>query len=235
MISAGCSGIPFTSSIVSVNVPFTSGLASLLKPICVSLICTNNGLPIFAAPYLLSAAIARSMGVKTPPDRANRVPAPPYAMHFRALRRDTSDRSSDMALSFLVCSGEKTWLVRVLFHSKALGLFAQQAHQSQKLIPAGIGHGAILDIALLPVRKMVAAARGIAWAGSIRSPGEHVDDVRAVLVHDHRGALMVNVIGTPADQAITLRIEIGDCRGDIGVAGEPRLDRVPVRGNHVDQ
>ena len=62
---------------VSASVPFTSGFASLLKPICVSLICTNKGLPSFAAAYLLSAAMARSMGVKTPPDSANSVPAPP--------------------------------------------------------------------------------------------------------------------------------------------------------------
>src|ERR1700733_11834197 len=34
--------------------------------------------------------------------------------------------------------------------------------------------------------------------------------MRPVLVYDHRGALMVDVIGTPADQAITLRIEVGD-------------------------
>ncbi len=91
MMSAGCSGMPFTSSMVSFNVPFTSGLASLLKPICVSLICTNKGLPSFAAAVLLSAAIAKLMGVNTPPDSANSVPAPPYAMHFRALRRDNSD------------------------------------------------------------------------------------------------------------------------------------------------
>jgi hypothetical protein len=31
------------------------------------------------------------MGVKTPPDSANRVPAPPNAMHFNAVRRDNND------------------------------------------------------------------------------------------------------------------------------------------------
>jgi hypothetical protein len=44
---------------------------------------------------------------------------------------------------------------------KCSGLFAQQAHQSQQLVPAGIGDGAILDIALLPEREVVAAARRI--------------------------------------------------------------------------
>ena len=84
-------GMPFTSSMVLVSVPLTSGFASLLKPICVSLICTNKRLAQRRRRNLLSAAMARSIGVKTPPDSANSVPAPPYAMHFRALRRDNSD------------------------------------------------------------------------------------------------------------------------------------------------
>ena len=50
-ISAGCSACAFTRSMVRVSVPSTSGLASLLKPMWVSLIWTNSGLP---------SAVARS-------------------------------------------------------------------------------------------------------------------------------------------------------------------------------
>ena len=42
------------------------------------------------------AAAARSMGVRTPPLRAKRVPAPPKAMHCRARRRDRRGESSLM-------------------------------------------------------------------------------------------------------------------------------------------
>src|SRR5882757_1400707 len=68
-----------------------------------------------------------------------------------------------------------------------LGLFAHQAHEAQQFVPAGIRHRAILDIALLPKRQMVAVARRIAWATPAdRGPGKYVDYVRAMLVNDHR-------------------------------------------------
>src|SRR6202000_2727988 len=105
----------------------TSGLASLLKPIWVSLIWTNSGLPIERALCGSVAAPARSMGVNTPPVNANRVPAPPAARHFNALRRDKSWESSDTEVScgggclrrttrgrrlfpsFRPCAGEGSW------------------------------------------------------------------------------------------------------------------------------
>jgi hypothetical protein len=40
---------------------------------------------------LSAAAMTKSIGVKTPPDNAKTVPAPPYARHFKALRRDCSN------------------------------------------------------------------------------------------------------------------------------------------------
>src|SRR5258708_34301088 len=83
---------------------------------------------------------------------------------------------------------------------------------------------------------MITAARRVAWATRTRRrPGEHIDDMRAVLVHHHRGALMVDVVGTPADQSIALRFEVGDCRRDVGVACEPRLNGVLVGGHYIDQ
>ena len=76
--------IALTSSIVFFNVPWTSGLASLLKPIWVSLTCRNSGLPA----TVLVAAAARPTGVTMPPLKANSVPAPPKARHLSAPLRD---------------------------------------------------------------------------------------------------------------------------------------------------
>src|ERR1700689_5308202 len=141
-----------------------------------------------------------------------------------------------MALSFMVGVQERRLRHTEVYSPKGSSLFAQQAPQPQKLVPASIRHGAILDIALLPEREMVAAARSVVGqARSAGRPGEYVDDMCAVLVHDHRRALMVNVIGAPADQAITLRFEVRDCRRHIGMARKPRLDRVLVRRYHIDQ
>ena len=53
----GLLGIAFTRAMVRVSVPSTSGLASLLKPMCVSLICTNSGLPSCVLPGSRSAAL----------------------------------------------------------------------------------------------------------------------------------------------------------------------------------
>ena len=67
------------------SVPLTSGLASLLNPIWVSLICTNSGLPFPAMLCLSAPAIARSIGVNTPPDSANKVPAPAVGQAFQGI------------------------------------------------------------------------------------------------------------------------------------------------------
>ena len=100
MMSAGCSLIAFTRSMLCPSVPLTSGLASLLKPMWVSLICTNSGLPARVRTAGFAAATARSIGVNTPPAIANSVPAPPKAMHLRALRRECSFES---AIGRLLC------------------------------------------------------------------------------------------------------------------------------------
>lgn len=86
--SAGIAGMPLTRSIVCFSVADTSGFASLLKPMCVSLICTNSGRPALAGSASPVCASARSNGVRTPPDSVNSVPRPPKAMHCSALRRD---------------------------------------------------------------------------------------------------------------------------------------------------
>ena len=60
---------------------------------------------------------------------------------------------------------------------------------------------------------MITVAGCALWqVAIIRGPTENVDDVRPVLVDDNRRALMIEVIGAPADEAITLFGKVGDER-----------------------
>jgi hypothetical protein len=77
----GACGRALTASMVRFSVPMTSGLASLLKPIWVSLICRNSGVPMSVR------ASAMSKALNTPPDRVKSVPAP-TPRHLRASRRE---------------------------------------------------------------------------------------------------------------------------------------------------
>jgi hypothetical protein len=88
MMKAGFDGIALISSTVRASVPATSGLASALNPTWVSLTCTNNGVPLWWRLSVATAAVARLIGVSTPADRTNNVPALPAARHFNASRRD---------------------------------------------------------------------------------------------------------------------------------------------------
>ena len=54
-------------------------------------------------------------------------------------------------------------------------------------------------------------------------------------IDQHRGALARDIVGAPAHQRIALSGEIGCRRRDVGMAGEPGLDRVPVAGHDLDQ
>ena len=59
---------------------------------------------------------------------------------------------------------------------------AQQPHQAEQLLPAGIGHGAILKIADLPEGNVIAAAGGeVRERASAGHPGEYVDDVLSLI------------------------------------------------------
>src|SRR5256884_838485 len=157
-------------------------------------------------------------------------------MHFRALRRDCSDLSSDTAVSPYLSSGERTVQRMVLFPAVARAQVPQQAYQPQQFVPTGIRHGAILQIPRLPEGQVITAAGRVPGQGtSTGRPAEYVDDVRTVLVDDHRRALMIQVVCAPANEAVTLLPEVGDHRRNIGMAGKPGLHRVLVGGHHVDQ
>ena len=89
----------------------------------------------------------------------------------------------------------------------------QQPHESQQFIPTGIRDGAILQIAGLPEDKVITIPRHVARQGALGGgPAEHVDDVRAVPIHDYGGALMFQVIDTAADELEALWLEVGDER-----------------------
>src|SRR2546429_2593894 len=157
-------------------------------------------------------------------------------MHFRALRRDCSDLSSDTAVSPYLSSGERTGQRMGLFPAVARAQVPQQAYQPQQFVPAGIRHGAILQIPRLPEGQGITAAGRVPWQRtSTGRPAEYVDDVRTVLVDDDRRALMIQVVCAPANEAVTLLPEVGDHRRNIGMAGNPVLHRVLVGGHHVDQ
>jgi hypothetical protein len=89
----------------------------------------------------------------------------------------------------------------------------QQPHECKQFIPTGIRNGAILQVAGFPRDKVITIARQLARQGSLGGrPAEHVDDVRAVPVDDNGGALMFQVVDTPADEFIALWLEVGDER-----------------------
>src|SRR6266853_4071859 len=119
-------------------------------------------------------------------------------MHLSALRRDRSNCSSDTDVSLDAGSGERTADRAVLFPSAVLlssvpgARILQQPHESKQFIPSGIRDGAILEAVGLPKDYVIAIPRHLDRQGSLSGgPAEHIDDVRAVPVDDHCGALML--------------------------------------------
>src|ERR1039457_2094968 len=109
-------------------------------------------------------------------------------------------------------------------------------HQSQEFVPGGIRDGAINQIPRLPEGQVVTIAGGIPrQAAFARGPTEYVNDVRTMLVEGYRGALMIKVIRTSANESIALLREVGDRRRYIGMTRKPWRDRMFIGGDHVDQ
>src|SRR5450755_4714199 len=142
-------------------------------------------------------------------------------MHFSALRRDWSNLSSDMAVSFMrfrredsasdgfiprSCSGPYSGAV-------AGAQIPQQPHQAQQLVRACIGDGAILQVARPPKDEVITVAGRIPRQRTlIGGPTAHIDDVLFLLIRDPRRALMIQVICAPANESIALLLEVGDDR-----------------------
>src|ERR1700693_989022 len=87
MMKSGFWGIALILLIAVCRVAVTSGLAGLLKPIWLSLICTNVKSALLAALRLALLANARDAGM--PPLMVQTRPVPAHAMHFRNPRRST--------------------------------------------------------------------------------------------------------------------------------------------------
>src|SRR6266850_87363 len=79
------------------------------------------------------------------------------------------------------------------------------------------------------------AGRVLRQAVPRKRPTEHVDDVRAMLVHDHCRALTIKIIRTSTDEPIAFAVKVGDHRRYIGMTGKPRLNRMLIGGHHIDQ
>src|SRR5882762_10169445 len=79
------------------------------------------------------------------------------------------------------------------------------------------------------------AGRVLRQAVPRRRPTEYVDDVRAMLIHDHCGALTTKIIRTSTDESIAFAVKVGDHRRYIGMTGKPRLHRMLIGGHHIDQ
>ncbi len=160
-------------------------------------------------------------------------------MHLSALRRDLSEVSSDMCVSFGGLAKERT---------VDRGFYSTVSARRWHLRRAAAAPARATRPSRYPTRRNTADSRPArrrrgsrcGWSAPAKlclsgHPGEHVDDVRAMLVDHDRGALMIEVVGTSADQPIALRREVGHHRRDVHVAGKPGLDRVPVGGDDVRQ
>jgi hypothetical protein len=68
-----------------------------------------------------------------------------------------------------------------------------------------------------------------------RNPAIDFDHVRAMLVHDDRRALVLEIVDSAPVKFVALGREVGNGRRDIRASGEPRLHGMFVRRDNVDQ
>src|SRR6266446_8505714 len=79
---------PLIFSTADLSVPATSGLAGLLNPIWLSLICTKLSSPAISR-ALISPSRLRLYDFRIPPSITQSAPVPAHAMHFRNPRLST--------------------------------------------------------------------------------------------------------------------------------------------------
>src|SRR5262252_18070 len=85
-MNSGAAGSALILSTAALSVPTTSGLAGLLKPMWLSLICTKLSSPL-ASRSPISEDRLRLYDFRTPPWITHRAPVPAQAMHLRKPRR----------------------------------------------------------------------------------------------------------------------------------------------------
>src|ERR1700730_8734338 len=117
-INSGAADSPLILSTAAFSVPDTSGLAGLLNPMWLSLICTKLSSPLASAVFNSESRL-RLYDFNTPPCITQKAPVPAQAMHFRKPRRLTpsllwSCKSSSFFLSdilaLLVCTLPRSFL-----------------------------------------------------------------------------------------------------------------------------
>src|SRR5882724_7166136 len=160
-------------------------------------------------------------------------------MHFKALRRDSSE-SSDMFVSGKVAVQERRLrmetIYSIFFLTLASAEVLNQLRESKQLVPTCIGYGAISQIARFPKSQMIAiAGRVFGESPVVAIPAEYVDDVRTAPIDDDGRALMVEIICAAAHEFIPLRFEICDRRRHVGMPGKPGLDGVFIGRHHIDE
>src|SRR6202012_4530143 len=72
---------------------------------------------------------------------------------------------------------------------------ADEAHQLQELGPAGVGDRAVTQIAFFPEGEVIAVAGRVRGQRALARPAEDIDHVRAMLIGERRGTLMLEVVG----------------------------------------
>src|SRR6266849_6300442 len=87
-MNSGAAVSPLILSTAAFSVTATSGLAGLLNPIWLSLICTKLSSPLASAVFNSERRL-RLYDFNTPPCITQRAPVPAQAMHFRKPRRLT--------------------------------------------------------------------------------------------------------------------------------------------------
>ena len=83
---------------------------------------------------------------------------------------------------------------------------------------------------------MIAVASGVSRdAASIRCPAEDIDNMQTMTIYDSSDALMIEIVGAPADEPIPLRREVGDYWRYVHVTRKPWFYSVLVGRHDVDQ
>ena len=85
-INSGAAANPLIFSTAAFRVPATSGLAGLLNPMWLSLICTKLSSPAISF-GLISRIRLKLYELSTPPRMTQKAPVPAQAMHFKNPRR----------------------------------------------------------------------------------------------------------------------------------------------------
>src|ERR1700730_6916250 len=138
-MNSGAADNPLILSTAAFSVPATSGLAGLLNPMWLSLICTKLSSPL-ASVVFNSESRLKLYDFNTPPCITQKAPVPAQAMHFRKPRRLTpsllwSCKSSSFFLSdiiaLLVCTLPRPFL-GVLFENRRRGGLGEPAIAVQR-------------------------------------------------------------------------------------------------------